>query len=84
MIVVDTNVIGYLFLASERSEQSELVLRKDPDWAAPRLWRSEFRNVLAFYTRKGLLTLRDALAIFEAAEELMRDNEYVKLSPPRS
>jgi len=30
MIVVDTNIIGYLYLASERSIQAEEALLKDP------------------------------------------------------
>ena len=48
MIVVDTNVIGYLFLSSDQSVLAERALQKDNEWAAPILWRSEFRNVLTF------------------------------------
>jgi predicted nucleic acid-binding protein len=55
MIVVDTNVIAYLYLTGEYSDLSERLLEHDPDWMAPRLWRSEFRNVLALYLRKELL-----------------------------
>lgn len=76
MIVVDTNVIGYLFLASEQSAQAELAFRKDPHWAAPLLWRSEMRNVLAFYIRRKRLALPDALQIMEAATGLMAGREY--------
>lgn len=52
MIVVDTNLIGYLYLESQYAPQAEQTLRKDADWVAPLLWRSEFRNVLALYLRK--------------------------------
>jgi predicted nucleic acid-binding protein len=76
MIVVDTNIIGYLFLSSERSLQAEQVLRSDPQWAAPVLWRSEFRSVLTRYLRKGLLTLSDALQIMNTAVDLLTDREY--------
>jgi len=51
MIVVDTNIIGYLFLSSEQSLLAERALKKDSEWAAPILWRSELRNVLALYMR---------------------------------
>ncbi len=47
MIVVDTNVVGYLFLSSEKSVLAERALEKDNEWATPILWRSEFRNVLS-------------------------------------
>ena len=76
MIIVDTNIIGYLFLTSDRSSQAERALRKDPVWAAPLLWRSEFRNVLALYLRQGLLLLEDTHQIMEEATRLMRGMEY--------
>ena len=80
MIVVDTNVIGYLYLSSERSEQAEQALIKDSSWAAPVLWRSELRNVLATHLRENLIVLEDALSILEEAEALMRGAEYEVVS----
>jgi len=76
MIVVDTNIVSYLYLSGERSHQSERLLSLDPHWCAPVLWRSEFRNVLSLYLRKGLLTLDDVLLILKQAEELLGDDEY--------
>jgi len=76
MIVVDTNLIGYLFLSSEGSLLAEAVLIKDMDWVAPLLWRSELRNVLAYYLRKNLLTLSEAYQIMEEAIHMMRGREY--------
>jgi predicted nucleic acid-binding protein len=76
MIVVDTNIIGYLYLTSERSTQAEEALLKDSHWTAPLLWRSEFRNVLALYIRKKTITLEDANRIMEEAMTLMQGNEY--------
>ena len=81
MIVVDTNLIGYLFLNSPRSGQAEGVLRRDPGWAAPLLWRSELRNVLSTQVRHGRLGLEDAAAIMEQAESLMQGGEYAVASP---
>ncbi len=76
MIVVDSNVIGYLFLKSDRSKQAEAALLKDSNWASPPLWRSEIRNVLAYYIRKRLLTLEAAQVIMEEAVKLMIGREY--------
>jgi predicted nucleic acid-binding protein len=76
VIVVDTNVIGYLFLSSKRTDQAEQALLKDSDWVAPPLWRSELRNVLATCTNRSLIDLENALLIISEAEQLMKDSEY--------
>lgn len=76
MIVVDTNVIGYLYLTSERSSQAEEAFSKDPHWVAPWLWRSELRSVLVLYMRKKLLSLEDAYQVMSAATLLMQGREY--------
>lgn len=76
MIVVDTNVIGHLFLSSEQSLLAEYALQKDSEWAAPILWRSELRNVLTLYVRKNIITLEQAQRIMNGALELLRGREY--------
>lgn len=76
MIVVDTNVMAYLFLGGEKTPQARSTLRKDPVWAAPILWRSEFRNVLAMYLRQGRLGLSDAFELVREAESLLNGSEY--------
>ena len=76
MIVVDTNVVSYFYLNSDYSSLAENVFKKDPRWSVPFLWRSEFRNVLSLYIKKKLLTLAEAIEIFEFAEELLKNNEY--------
>ncbi|HJY83171.1 MAG TPA: type II toxin-antitoxin system VapC family toxin [Candidatus Binatia bacterium] len=76
MIVVDTNLIAYLYLQGEHTAQAEKVLQKDSEWMAPSLWRSEFRSVLAFYLRQKDLSLDDAQAIMWEAELLLQGREY--------
>jgi predicted nucleic acid-binding protein len=80
MIVVDTNIIGYLYLSSERSTQAEQALRRDPYWVAPLLWRSELRNVLGLYIRRRILRLEQAQQIMEEAAGLMLGREYEVIS----
>jgi predicted nucleic acid-binding protein len=76
MIVVDTNVIAYLYLPTEFTEQAEQLLEQEPVWTAPLLWRSEFRNVLALYLRRQLIGYEKALQLQMEAETLMSENEY--------
>ena len=76
MIVVDTNVLAYLYLPTEFSAQAEALLERDADWAAPVLWRSEFRNILAGYMRRRALSFADACALQAEAEDLLAGNEH--------
>jgi predicted nucleic acid-binding protein len=76
MIVVDTNVISYFYLNGEYSDLAEQLFLKTPEWSAPLLWRSEFRNVLSFYIRKEIISLTDAFQIFGEAKKLLHQNEY--------
>lgn len=71
MIVVDTNVVAYLLLPGPFSEPAEALLLDRPDWAAPTLWRSEWRNVLCGYLRRGDLNLEQAIALQHQAEALV-------------
>lgn len=76
MIVVDTNVLAYLWLPGEFTAQAESALRRDPDWIAPYLWRSEFRNVLATYVRAKHIKPHDAHRVYLGAETMLRGREY--------
>jgi len=76
VIVADTNLIVYLLVPGQYTEMAEAVFRKDPHWIAPLLWRSEFRNVLIFYLRRGLIGMDEALDTMEQAEELMKGQEF--------
>jgi len=76
MIVVDTNIISYFDLATKYSELFDLLLKKEPVWAAPSLWNSEFRNVLSGYLRKDLLDFETVIKILQEAEDLMSAHVY--------
>lgn len=76
MIVVDSNVVAYLYLPGEYTAAAEALLESDPSWAAPILWRSEFRNILAGYLRRENLTFQQAHDLQREAEDLLREAEY--------
>lgn len=76
MIVVDTNVIASLWLPNDMEELAYQVLRKDPDWVAPLLWRSELRNVMGLYLRNDILDFATVLQSMQEAEQLMEAHAY--------
>ena len=82
MIVVDTNIISYLYLPTKYSDFAELLLKKEPQWSAPLLWKSEFRNVLSGYLRKNLLDFESIVSILHEAENLLSNQEYQISSLP--
>lgn len=81
MIVADTNIISYLLLPTPYSDSVEKLYQIDADWAAPRLWKSEFRNVLALYLRKKIITFSTALQLQASAESMMAEHEFDVASP---
>lgn len=80
MIVADTNLLIYLYVQGQRTDESEVVLRRDALWAVPLLWRSEFRNSLIGLVRAHALQLDDALTMIDEAERWLTGREYSVLS----
>lgn len=76
MIVVDPNVVAYLYLPGDYTEAAETLLTRDGDWAAPLLWRSEFRNILAGCLRRKTLTFTQACGLQREAEDLLAGAEF--------
>jgi predicted nucleic acid-binding protein len=76
VIIADANLIVYLLVRGQYTEEAEAVYRKDPQWGAPRLWRSEFRNVLVLYLRRRLIGMEEAFDAMERAEQLMGGQEF--------
>ncbi len=76
MIVVDTNVLAYLYLPGEHTARAEALLEREPEWAVPLLWRSEFRNILAGYLRRQSITYAQAAALQREAEGLVAGCEF--------
>jgi len=76
MIVVNSNVLAYLYLPGEYTASAEALLEQEPDWAAPVLWRSEFRNILVGFMRRGSLTFEQACGLQREAESLLAGSEF--------
>ncbi len=80
MIVVDSNIIAYLMIPSDRTKEVEKLLLKDSEWIAPLLWRSEFRNILTLYMKQSQMSLILAEQTIARAENLLSEREYGVLS----
>jgi len=76
MIIADTNIISYLLLPTTYTDSVESLYKIDSNWAAPMLWKSELRNVLALYLRKKIITLEKAMQLQDTAETIIIKNEY--------
>jgi predicted nucleic acid-binding protein len=77
VIVVDTNILAYRLLPGTASESVDGLLAAEPEWAAPLLWRSEFRNVLAGLIRSGKVTAADSEVILRRAQLCLTGGEHV-------
>lgn len=76
MIVANTNLIAYLIIHSDLTPQAEKVFVADHEWAAPLLWRSEFRSILARYLRRGDISFDEGLSKLQEAESLLDGREF--------
>jgi predicted nucleic-acid-binding protein len=69
VIVVDNNVIHNCWVRGQNTELAQAVRRQDPDWLAPIPWRSELRNVLTAYLRRGLMSRAEIVGILNLADQ---------------
>jgi predicted nucleic acid-binding protein len=77
VIVVDVNAIAYLWIPGELTALAERALARDPHWVSSILWRSEFRNILAGYLRRGDLDEAAAARCIAGAESQLAGQEYL-------
>lgn len=75
MIVVDTNIVAYFFIEGERTAAARALRQVEPGWRLPPLWRHEYLNVLATYTRSGGTDIDTACTLWHTAAALFADSE---------
>lgn len=76
MIVVDANILAYLAIPGEHTQAAQSLVTGGQECIAPGLWRSELRNVLVGYMRRGELLLDEAAALLTVVEEAMSAREF--------
>lgn len=74
-VVVDSNIIAYYWLPGANTEHAVEIRHKTEAWHVPRLWHSEFRNILAGLMRNDMLELAQARAVIRAAESELVEYE---------
>jgi predicted nucleic acid-binding protein len=76
VIIADTSLIACLAIRNEDAELAGAVCAADPVWAAPVLWRSEFRHALVKCIQRAGMSLDEAMRALQSAEEIMAGREY--------
>ncbi len=75
MIVVDVNIVAYFLIEGEKTTSARELLRREPDWRLPALWRHEYLNVLATFVRKGGATIAEAQSLWRRGVQLLGPRE---------
>lgn len=73
MIVVDTNVLVYLMIQGDHTEEALKLFARDPDWHSESFILTEFTNVLATYLRSQLLHRVQAERLLREAQAQLTD-----------
>ena len=76
MIVVSTDIVAALYLPGENTEIAEAVLKRDPAWASPLLWRTLFPHYVTGPLRSGAVTPELVDVMLEEAEKLFLSREF--------
>ena len=76
MIVADSSALAHIWFQSEHTSAVNELLGHDEAWAAPFLWRFEFRNILAGYMRLKGVTIIEAMEIWNNAERILKGREH--------
>ncbi len=73
MIVVDTNVVVALVVGGPYEAAADRLYERDSEWTAPPILKSELRNVLIGYVRRGDISREQAVALLDEASHVLGD-----------
>jgi predicted nucleic acid-binding protein len=76
VIVTDANIIVYRLITNSRTTEVESLVKFDPEWAVPGLWRSEVRNALASHMRAGHIDSHQAEVMMQIAATSLLGGEH--------
>ena len=70
-------MLVYLWLRESFADVATKLLAADPEWLAPLLWRSEFRNVVVGALRRKTISIHTAFVAIQGAERQMAGHEQM-------
>ena len=73
MVVVDTNVLAYLLIESDRTKEAQALFAQDSDWRREAFLLVEFSNVLTTYRRIGALSGQQTESLLAEAARRVRE-----------
>ena len=73
MVVVDTNVLAYLLIESDRTKEAQALFAQDSDWRSEAFLLVEFSNVLTTYRRIGALSGQQTESLLAEAARRVRE-----------
>ena len=71
MVLVDTNILAYLFIAGDRTKDAQALFARDSQWTSEAFVLVEFSNILVTYERQGDLSHTQAERLLDDAEMFM-------------
>ena len=71
MVVIDTNILAYLLISGDRTQEAQTLFVRDSDWKSEAFLLVEFSNMLATYERQGRLSRARSEEVFLEAEARM-------------
>jgi len=77
MIVADTCLVFHLLNETFLTASAQEVLKKDPYWILPLLWREEYANILSKLARKEHRTVKEIISHFNHAVHELKHCEIV-------
>jgi predicted nucleic acid-binding protein len=72
VVVVDTNVLGYLLLEGEYTPYARALLEQDGDWRSESFVMIEMTNVLATVMRVRGMSLKNAAGVLASAHTVIQ------------
>ena len=77
MIVADTCLVVHLFNETLLTSIAQKILKKDPSWILPPLWKEEYANIISKLARKESRNVHEVIKHFSHVLDELHGSEVV-------